>query len=70
MLNLGTNITFKEDTRLYVDFERSFGGKITTEYQINLGVRVSLGEKKENLSQSNQREVSNQKHNKPKNIKL
>ena len=45
VLNVGTNIAFSDDTRLYVDLERSFGGKIITEYQVNLGVRVNFGEK-------------------------
>ncbi|VDH01827.1 autotransporter protein [Helicobacter pametensis] len=45
VLNLGTNVTFSEGTKLYIDLERSFGGKITTEYQVNLGVRVGFGEK-------------------------
>ena len=45
VLNVGTNVSFKDGTRLYLDFERSFGGKITTEYQVNLGVRIGFGEK-------------------------
>ncbi|WP_305863110.1 autotransporter outer membrane beta-barrel domain-containing protein, partial [Helicobacter cholecystus] len=44
-LNLGTNIEIKDNTRIYFDFERSFGGEITTEYQVNLGVRYSFGER-------------------------
>ncbi|VEJ24390.1 autotransporter protein [Helicobacter cholecystus] len=44
-LNLGTNVEIKDNTRIYFDFERSFGGDITTEYQVNLGVRYSFGEK-------------------------
>lgn len=43
-LNIGTNIEIKDNTRIYFDFERSFGGDITTEYQVNLGVRYSFGE--------------------------
>ena len=45
VLNLGTNLSFKDGTKLYFDFERSFGGKIVTEYQFNLGLRVSFGDK-------------------------
>ena len=43
VLNVGTNFKIKDNTRIYFDFERSFGGAITTEYQINLGVRYSFG---------------------------
>ena len=43
VLNLGTNFKIKDNTRIYFDFERSFGGKITTDYQVNLGVRYSFG---------------------------
>ena len=47
VLNFGTNVSFTDGTKLYLDFERSFGGKITTEYQVNLGVRVGFGDKVE-----------------------
>ena len=43
-LNVGTNIEVQNNTRVYFDFERSFGGTITTEYQVNVGVRYSFGE--------------------------
>ena len=43
-LNVGTNIEVQSNTRIYFDFEKSFGGDITTEYQVNLGVRYSFGE--------------------------
>ena len=43
-MNIGTNVEIKDNTRLYFDFERSFGGDITTDYQVNLGVRYSFGE--------------------------
>ena len=46
-LNLGGNLAIKDNTRVYFDFERSFGGKITTDYQVNLGVRYGFGEKKQ-----------------------
>ena len=46
VLNLGTNFKIKDNTRIYFDFERSFGGKITTDYQLNLGVRYSFGTSK------------------------
>ena len=45
VLNVGSNIDIKDATRLYVDFEKSFGGKINTNYQINVGVRYNFGEK-------------------------
>ena len=47
VLNLGTNITLKDDIRLYADFQTSFGGKINTDYQINIGARFSFGERGE-----------------------
>ncbi|MCE3047832.1 autotransporter outer membrane beta-barrel domain-containing protein, partial [Helicobacter kayseriensis] len=43
-LNVGTNIQLQDNIRVYADFERSFGGDIVTEYQVNLGVRYSFGE--------------------------
>ena len=43
-LNVGTNIGVQDNTRIYFDFEKSFGGDITTDYQVNLGVRYSFGE--------------------------
>ncbi|ANV97655.1 hypothetical protein BBW65_02015 [Helicobacter enhydrae] len=45
VINVGTNFEVKDNTRIYLDFERSFGGKITTDYQVNLGARYSFGEK-------------------------
>ena len=44
VMNVGTNIGVQDNTRIYFDFEKSFGGDITTEYQVNLGVRYSFGE--------------------------
>lgn len=44
VLNVGTNMTIKDNTRLCFDFEKSFAGKITTDYQLNVGVRYSFGE--------------------------
>lgn len=44
MLNVGTNMNIKENTRIYFNFEKSFVGKITTDYQVNFGVRYSFGE--------------------------
>ena len=43
VLNVGTNFKIKDNTRIYFDFEKSFGGLIVTNYQINLGVRYSFG---------------------------
>ena len=45
VLNVGTNMKFGENMRLYFDFEKSFAGKITTDYQVNLGFRYGFGEK-------------------------
>ena len=44
VVNVGTNMTVKENTRIYFDFETSFAGKIRTDYQANVGVRYSFGE--------------------------
>lgn len=44
LLNVGTNLKIKDHTRVYVDIQSSFFGKITTHYQINLGARYSFGE--------------------------
>lgn len=44
VMNIGTNLEIKDNTRIYFDFEKSFAGKINTDYQVNLGVRYSFGE--------------------------
>ena len=44
VMNVGTNMTIKDNTRVYFDFEKSFAGKINTDYQVNVGVRYSFGE--------------------------
>ena len=44
VMNVGTNVEIYDNTRIYFDFEKSFGGSITTDYQVNLGVRYSFGE--------------------------
>uniref|UniRef100_UPI00131584CB autotransporter outer membrane beta-barrel domain-containing protein n=1 Tax=Helicobacter sp. 'house sparrow 1' TaxID=2020247 RepID=UPI00131584CB len=46
VLNVGTNFSIKDNHRIYFDFERSFGGKIITDYQVNLGYRYSFGASK------------------------
>ena len=45
VLNLGTNIRLADNHRIYFDFERSFFGKITTDYLVNIGYRYSFGTK-------------------------
>ncbi|ANV98212.1 hypothetical protein BBW65_05090 [Helicobacter enhydrae] len=44
VLNMGSNVKIKESTRVYVDFEKSFGNKFSTQWQMNLGARYSFGE--------------------------
>ncbi|RDU70740.1 autotransporter outer membrane beta-barrel domain-containing protein, partial [Helicobacter brantae] len=44
VMNVGTNMSIKDNTRIYFDFEKSFMGKINTDYQVNVGVRYSFGE--------------------------
>ncbi|WP_104697255.1 MULTISPECIES: autotransporter outer membrane beta-barrel domain-containing protein [unclassified Helicobacter] len=46
VLNIGTNLKVKDNHRVYFDFEKSFGGKIITDYQVNLGYRYSFGASK------------------------
>ena len=43
VLNLGTNLIINDDARVYFDFESNFLGKINKDYQLNAGVRISLG---------------------------
>lgn len=47
VLNIGTNVEIRENIRVYADIQTSFGGKISNDYQINLGARFSFGEKGE-----------------------
>ncbi|WP_170126753.1 autotransporter outer membrane beta-barrel domain-containing protein [Helicobacter brantae] len=44
LINLGTNIQAYESVRIYFDFEKSFFGMMTKDYQVSLGVRYSFGE--------------------------
>lgn len=43
LFDFGTNIQVHESVRVYLDFEKSFFGKTTKDYQISLGVRYSFG---------------------------
>lgn len=45
IVNVGSNLTIADHTRIYFDFEKSFGGQVITDYQVNLGVRYSFGDK-------------------------
>ncbi len=45
-MNVGTDFAIKDHHRIYFDFERSFFGKIITDYQVNIGYRYSFGEGK------------------------
>ena len=42
ILNLGSNIELNEKTRMYIDVEKSFGDKLRTHLQFNLGARYSF----------------------------
>lgn len=44
VINVGTNMSVEDHTRIYFDFEKSFMGKINMDYQVNFGVRYSFGE--------------------------
>ena len=65
VMNLGTNIDIKDSTKVYVDFEKSFGGKIQTDYQVSLGVRFGFGEK---VSAPKQEKKANETSLKPKEL--
>ena len=41
-VGLGTNINLSQATYLYADVEKTFGGKLDTDWQWNLGVRYSF----------------------------
>ncbi len=41
-VGVGTNINFSEATHIYLDVEKTFGGKVDTKWQYNLGVRYSF----------------------------
>lgn len=49
VLNLGTDMQVQESTRIYIDFEKSFGSSLQKEYQVNFGVRYAFGEKKQEV---------------------
>lgn len=53
VLNLGTNLIINDTARVYFDFESNFFGKINKDYQLNAGVRISLGkvETKKNIKE-------------------
>ncbi|ANV97361.1 hypothetical protein BBW65_00335 [Helicobacter enhydrae] len=42
VLNLGTNLELNQSTRVYMDIEKSFGDKLRTHLQFNLGGRYSF----------------------------
>lgn len=43
ILNIGINLALKEKTRLFFDFEKSFGGRLIKDFSINFGARFALG---------------------------
>ncbi|RDU70056.1 autotransporter outer membrane beta-barrel domain-containing protein [Helicobacter cholecystus] len=46
VFNVGTNLVLTEQWRMYIDAERSFGGRNrNTDYQANIGARFSFGDK-------------------------
>ncbi|WP_147288624.1 hypothetical protein [Helicobacter brantae] len=44
VLNVGTNLILTDQWRVYLDAERSFGGKRNVDYQANIGARFSFGD--------------------------
>ncbi|RDU70443.1 autotransporter outer membrane beta-barrel domain-containing protein [Helicobacter brantae] len=43
ILSVGMNVSIKESSRLYMEFEKSFGGKILRDFSLNFGARFALG---------------------------
>ena len=43
ILSVGLDISLGENTRLYFDFEKSFGGKILRDFSLNFGARFAFG---------------------------
>ena len=58
VINLGSNIEVAEGVRMYLDFEKTFGGSINIDYQVNLGARFSFGEKNSLSAQQEQQRQS------------
>ena len=48
VLNVGTDVQVQDKTKFYVDFEKSFGNMMQTDYQVSVGVRFGFGEKTSN----------------------
>lgn len=44
LLSVATTLKLNEQWRMYIEAERTFGGKRNTEYQANIGARFSFGE--------------------------
>lgn len=44
VVEVGVNLILTDQWRVYLDAERSFGGKRNTDYQANVGARFSFGE--------------------------
>lgn len=43
ILNVGIDLAIKERSRLFFDFEKSFGGKLLKDFSLNFGARFALG---------------------------
>lgn len=48
VLNVGTDVAIQDSTKFYVDFEKSFGDMMQTDYQVSVGIRFGFGEKASN----------------------
>lgn len=57
VLNLGVDMQIFEETKLYLDVEKSFGNKMSKEYQVNFGVRYSFGDKIEILPKEEEKKL-------------
>lgn len=58
VVNAGVNAELDKNTRIYFDFEKSFGNVMRVDYQLNFGVRVGFGAddkpKEESVAQKEQ----------------
>lgn len=62
VFNIGTNLVLTEQWRMYIDAERSFGGRNrNTDYQANIGVRFSFGDKITSLPKPQKYSLKNSK---------
>lgn len=57
LFNLGTSINAYKNINLYFDFEKSFLGKTTKDYQVSLGVRYGFGDARKSKMEKKDNEL-------------